>query len=136
MKAFIFGIILFLCSPTFGQTKAAGDRWLVFEGTVINIGKSPDVVCGVTAPYRIASYKVRKVLQGRYGKDEIIVHHLFCRTDVLADLKAGDEVIVMIDLRSPPAQISPDGEILKREDKVKEYYSAKIVAKMTTCCDF
>ena len=136
MRALIFAVLLCLWNPVLAQTSVRNDRWLLFEGTVVEVGKPPNVVCGVTSPYRIARYKVRKVLQGRYGKDEIIVHHLFCRTDVLADLKAGDEVLVMIDLRSPPAQISPDGEILKREDKVKEYYSAKIVAKMTTCCDF
>ncbi len=93
-------------------------------------------MCGVTAPYRIAKYKVDKVYEGKYEKDEIIVHHLFCRSDVLEELKKGDKVLVMIDLRSPPAQISPDGEILRSEDKLDKYYAARRVAKVTTCCDF
>lgn len=119
-----------------GQTKTRESNWLVFEGTVMKIGRAPSVVCGVTAPYRIAKYKIEKIHEGRYDKADIVVHHLFCRTDVLEDLKDGDRVLVMIDLRSPPAQVSPDGDILKSEDRLKKYYAAKRVAKVTTCCDF
>ena len=136
MKTFIFAILLCLCNPTFGQTQNGDNNWLVFEGTVIKVGKSPGIVCGVTAPYRIAKYKVEKIYQGQYNKTEIVVHHLYCRTDVLEDLKEGNRVLVMIDLRSPPAQISPDGEILKNFQKGEKYYAAKRVAKVTTCCDF
>lgn len=126
----------FLCTSLPGQTKSGEKKWLIFEGQVLKIGKSPGMVCGVTAPYRIAKYRIEKIYEGVYDGAEIIVHHLFCRTDVLEDLKAGDRVLVMIDLRSPPAQISPDGEILKGESKVEQYYSAKRVTKVTTCCDF
>lgn len=138
MKIFFTIAVVFFClvGTTFGQSNSKKQRWLIFEGTVVQIGKSPGILCGVTAPYRLAKYKVDKVYEGKYEKAEIIVHHLFCRKDILEDLKEGDKVLVMIDLRSPPAQISPDGEILRSEDKVDKYYAARRVAKVTTCCDF
>lgn len=129
-------VVCFLFTSASGQAKLRDNHWLIFEGTIIKIGRSPGIVCGVTAPYRIAKYKVEKIYEGRYDKAEIVVHHLFCRPDILEDLTAGDRVLVLIDLRSPPSQISPDGEILRREDRLKKYYAAKRVAKVTTCCDF
>jgi len=111
MKIFI---VVFFCSVSlaFGQSKAQNTKWLVFEGEVIKIGKSPGIVCGVTAPYRLAKYKVKKVYQGIYKENEIVVHHLFCQVSVLQDLTEGDHVLVMIDLNSPPAQRLLMGKLL------------------------
>jgi hypothetical protein len=137
MKVITISLVLFLLNCTvFAQIRDSGSRWLIFEGRVVKIGKPPSVLCGVTAPYRLAKYEVLKVYEGSYLRKEIVVHHLFCQSSVLEDLSEGDRVLVMIDLRSPPAQISPDGEILKLGEKRRKYYAAKRVAKVTTCCDF
>ncbi len=112
------------------------NKWLIIEGKVLQIGKSPKILCGVLAPYRIAKYKVNKVIQGSYNKQEIIVDHLFCRDDVLADLTEGDQVLLVIDPERKPAEVWSDGEIRKSTEKGKQFFVAYRVAKMTTCCAF
>lgn len=139
-RAIVVGVIFVaLIGIAFVPNKLQKQRWLIFEATILKIGKAPSIACGAgTTPSRLAKYKIDRIYVGSYDKDEIIVHHLFCREDVLSDLKEGDKVLVVIDLHSPPFQISPDEDILRSEDvkNVKELYSAKRVAKVTSCCDF
>lgn len=125
-----------MLSTVCGQRLVRGGRLLIVEAQVLQIGKSPKVSCGVTAPYRIAKYRISRVLQGNLDDNEIIVHHLFCDASVLEDISVGDKVLIVIDQRRPPAQISWDGEILRKGMNLKHYYSAVRVARLTACCDF
>jgi hypothetical protein len=119
---------------------AAGPRkegqWLIFEGTVVKVGKAPPAVCGVLAPYRLAKYHVDRVYEGSYPKSEIVVDHLFCKMDVLEDVKVGDKVLVVIDLQKRPAEIWNDEEVRRKDDNIRKFYVAKRVARRTACCDF
>ncbi|MBS1792920.1 MAG: hypothetical protein JSS81_03655 [Acidobacteria bacterium] len=130
----VFGIIaLLLFSQNSVESK---NKWLIIEGEVLQIGKSPEVLCGVVAPYRIAKYKINKVIEGSYNRKEIIVDHLFCRDDVLADLTKGDQVLLVIDPERKPAEVWADGEIRKSTEKVKQFFVAYRVTKLTNCCAF
>lgn len=100
---------------------------LVFVGSVIKIGRPPRVRCGVVAPYRLAKYRVERVIEGNYDQYEIVVDHLFCRGDELDNLKEGDVVVVKV--RVTPRDLlleqSYDGEIRKEGDEVRTFYVAK-----------
>jgi hypothetical protein len=109
---------------------------LVFEGTVIRIGKAPRFVCGVTSPYRLAEYRVERVYEGKYDKREIVVDHLFCTLDVLSDIQPGDRVLVVADRQTKLPEITYDGEIRKNTDRMDRFYVARRVARSTSCCDF
>src|SRR5258705_12170715 len=76
-----------------GVQSREGSR-LVFEGTVVRIGKAPKILCGVVSPYRLAEYRIERVYEGKYDKREIVVDHLFCSFDVLSDLQPGDKVLI------------------------------------------
>lgn len=114
----------------------AKSKWLIIEAEVLEIGKSPGILCGVVAPYRIAKYKVEKVIEGIYKNGEIVVDHLFCRSNVLEDLKPGDKVLLVIDPKRKPAEIWEDGVIRKPQEKVGKFYVAYRLAKLTSCCVF
>jgi hypothetical protein len=118
-----------------GQQSRNANR-LVFEGTVIRIGRAPRFVCGVTSPYRLAEYRVERVYAGTYDKREIVVDHLFCRIDVLSDIQPGDKVLVVADRQTIMPERTYDGEIRKDTDKVDHFYVARRVARSTSCCDF
>lgn len=124
--------------PISGNT--AGPRkdgkWLIFEATVLKVGKAPPAVCGVLSPYRLAQYHVDRVYEGSYGKTEIIVDHLFCKINVLEDVKVGDKVVVIIDLQKRPAEIWNDEEVRRKDDKISKFYVAKSMYRGTSCCDF
>jgi hypothetical protein len=100
---------------------------LVFVGSVIKIGPSPRMRCGVVAPYRLAKYRVERVIEGNYDQHEIVVDHLFCRGDELNDLKKGDVVVVKVSVTPYHLQLeqSYDGEIRKEGDEVRTFYIAR-----------
>ena len=137
MNYLLFLLLFFMiCLPIYGQAKENESKLIIFEAEILQIGKAPNVSCGVTAPYRIAKYKVLLVRQGKVNDSELVVHHLFCKPSVLEDVSIGDKVLVVIDKKRPPAQISPDGVILKSSSDFKVFYSAVRIAKVTSCCDF
>ena len=127
-------LMLLTSSGTAGLRKDG--QWLIFEGTVVKVGKAPPAVCGVLAPYRLAKYHVDRVYEGSYVKTEIVVDHLFCKMDVLEDVKVGDKVLVVIDLQKRPAEIWNDEVVRRKDDKIKRFYVAKSVSRATSCCDF
>ncbi|MGH9928574.1 MAG: hypothetical protein ACREA9_04995 [Pyrinomonadaceae bacterium] len=118
-----------------GKQSRKGSQ-LVFEGTVIRIGKAPRFLCGTVAPYRLAEYRVERVYVGKYDKREIVVDHLFCSVEVLSDLKPGDKVLIVVDTQKKMLERSNDGEIRKDGDRVDSFYVARRVARSTSCCDF
>ncbi len=130
-----FALLTLLTSSGTAGLRKDG-QWLIFEGTVVKVGKAPPAVCGVLAPYRLAKYHVDRVYEGSYSQSEIVVDHLFCKMDVLEDFKVGDKVIVVIDLQKRPAEIWNDEEVRRKDDKIKRFYVAKSVSRATSCCDF
>ena len=124
----------FVSSFSKGQCQK-GSR-LVFEGTVVRIGKPPKFLCGTVAPYRLAKYHIERVYEGKYDKREIVVDHLFCSFEVLSDLQPGDKVLIVADVQTKMLERSNDGEIRKDRDKVDNFYVARRVARSTVCCDF
>lgn len=139
MKKLLFLSVLLLiisAGAIFGQTKNSdAKRWLVFEAEVSRIGNKPKVLCGVVSPYRLAEYKIKKVFQGSYKKDSIIVDHLYCSESVLSDVHVGDTVIVIVDLFQLPAERWSDGVIRSSTEKIETIYVASKVAKLSSCCD-
>ena len=87
-----------------GAPTPARNARLTFEGTVMKVGARPSFSCGVFAVYRLAKYRVDRVLQGEYNGSEIIVDHLDCTREVLTDVRAGDRVVV----------VSREGNVLQR----------------------
>jgi hypothetical protein len=140
LPVLIIALIFFTSFSLLTSGSTAGSRkdgkWLIFEGTVLKVGKAPPAVCGVLSPYRLAKYHVDRVYEGSYVKTEIIVDHLFCKMNVLEDVKAGDKVVVIIDLQKRPAEIWNDEEVRRKDDTTQRFYVAKSVSRTTSCCDF
>lgn len=137
-KLLINGSVCLLLLTSFVSSLEGGQSrkgsLLVFEGTVVRIGKAPKILCGVVSPYRLAEYRVERVYDGKYDKREIVVDHLFCSFDVLSDLQPGDKVLIVVDTQKKMLERSNDGEIRKDTDRVTSFYVARRVARSTSCC--
>jgi hypothetical protein len=139
-KLLINGSVCLLLLTSFVSSFAGGQSRkgsrLVFEGTVVRIGKAPKFLCGAVAPYRLAEYRIERLYEGKYDKREIVVDHLFCSFEVLSDLEPGDKVLIVADIQKTMLERSNDGEIRKDSDSVDSFYVARRVARSTVCCDF
>lgn len=112
-----------------GQQQTASET-IVIEGTLECLGPDPGIVSGVLAVYRLAKYRVERVVVGKYAESEIVVDHPILTGNELAGLSVTDRVCIT-------AKISP--EILQRWDaegirdpgeEVKTFYVAAYVVKL------
>ncbi len=130
-------VLLFSLSAGFVKTSPHEKKepLLIVEATVLKVGDLPAVSCGVMAVYQLATYRVERVLMGKYSLSEITVDHLACKRDVLAGIAPGDRVIVVINLRQNVLQRWNAEGIRSASDKVEKFYVAERIARATSCCE-
>lgn len=125
MRAIIYTIVaIFLATPTVAGVEILRDKEyvLTFEGTVLQIGDSPDRDSGGVEAYQLVKYRISRVCNGRPVGREILVDHLILRSDDLKDLRVRDKVCLSV-RRSKTISMRYDAEGLRKaSDIVRVYY--------------
>jgi hypothetical protein len=112
-----------------GKQQTAGNT-IVFEGTLECLGPDPGIVSGILAVYRLAKYRVVRVVVGEYAGREIVVDHLILSGDELKGFSVTDRVCVTVEI-SPKILQRWDAEGIRNPgDEVKTFYIAATVTKI------
>ena len=67
-----------------------------FEGTLLTF--SPLILCGYVISHQVATYRVEKVLSGKFEGSEILVNYPDCDGDFFKNTPAGSRVRVSVRL--------------------------------------
>ncbi len=112
------------------QQQAAGDT-IVFEGTVECLGPDPGIMSGILAVYRLAKYRVQKVVVGEYAGSEMVVDHLILTGKELEGISVTDRVCVTVTAsKKILARWNVEG-IRDPSDDVPTFYIAAYVNKIS-----
>ncbi len=106
------------------QSESFTPDTLVFEGTLEKLGPDVGFVSGVVAVYRLAKYRVNRVCEGHYEKDEIVVDHLILSGSELKGIELNDHVRVKVRISNKiPSRYDVDG-IRNAGEVVDTFYIA------------
>src|SRR5664279_135363 len=87
---------------------AHAEHRTIFDAKVIKIEPwmPIKISCGVMLVTRLAEYEVKTVYQGHVDSRRVIVRHLACHGDELDDLKAGEDVLIVVaKLKTPEVHV-------------------------------
>ncbi len=112
-----------------GQQQTPGES-IVFEGTLECLGPDPGMVSGILAVYRLAKYRVEKVVVGEYAGGEIVVDHPIFTGDELKDFSVTDRVCVTAEISSKILQRWDVEGIRNPGEEVRTFYIAASVNKL------
>lgn len=110
---------------------------LVFEGTILQIGPSPNRDSGSVDVYQLVKYRINHIYTGVYEDKEIVVDHLILRSDDLKHLKVGDNVCVAVYRSKTISLRYNDEELRKASDIIKTFYIGRFTKRTSgrTCKD-
>lgn len=106
---------------------------LIFEGTVVHIAP-PVPGSGVVMWYRLAKYRVDRVVYGRYPHSEIVVHHLSMTGEELNNINVGDRVCVVAEEKEKNLAFAYTGASREPGKKVDIFYIGNDVDPNSPAC--
>lgn len=110
------------------QQQTSGET-IVFEGTLECLG--PDFgMSGILAVYRLAKYRIEKVVVGEYAEDEIVVDHPVFTRKEFEGISVTDRVCVTAKISSKILQRWDVEGIRNPGDEVKTFYIAEYATKL------
>jgi hypothetical protein len=109
------------------------ENLLLFEGTVLQIGP-PVPGSGGVAFYRLAKFRVDRIVIGNYSRAEIVVDQLSLTGKELDDLRLGDRVCVTVE-KSKEIFSRMNVSGLREETEQIDTFNlvTNITPNMTTC---
>ena len=106
------------------ETVSVPGNTLLFEGIVERLAPDPGTLSGRIAVYRLAKYRVKRVCEGKYERDEIVVDHLVFDGREFENVKIGDRVCVTVKITDRVlARYDADG-IRSPADVIDTFYVA------------
>ena len=112
-----------------GQQQTAGED-IVFEGTVECLGPDPGIMSGILAVYRLAKYRVQKVVVGKFAGSEMVVDHLILTGKELEGIGVTDRVCVTVTASKKILQRWDAEGLRSPSEDVETFYIAASIVKL------
>lgn len=117
-------VALLLAGQNIATSRVERYRSITFEGTLLNYSPHDRIDCGVLYVHQVAKYRVDKILDGKYAKDEIVVDHPACSGDLFKDIAVGSHVKITVRVRRKYGVITMHPRI-REEGQPKVFYVAE-----------
>jgi hypothetical protein len=131
LNIFLILLVFFITSIN-AQEKSQdlNGRRIIFKGTVLEIGLSPNSVSGGVEVYQLAKYRINQLILGEFDQSDVVVDHLILTGKELTKLRVGKQVCVSFLISAQIGKRYDDEALRKFSDNPKYFYIGTVLTNL------